>query len=486
MVLFKDKDKGGQRQLWRDAKSVSDIGERDTLGSVKRVYGGLFSGQNALLDQKEQDVIERFLQAAASCRARPSMSVRGRRRRVQEARREVAAAMHNLLDHEVECHLRRFSKILLNPQTDLTWNPRSNSCQQFADKLLQGKDFDHLYPRFPTRFCSTQSASVRESTEFLWPCYLLSFNDRIDGISSSSSNPNSIVSRFCKEDRDKCDLVEFARIAFSDQAKEWQAAQPERGKRQLVNEILLVPDELTGYLIGSVKPNATMVNALWQCPRDSLSLLQTHIIRPYAKYSGLDGKVLEDTAWLENRLRLMQQLDTFACYAGGIGRAVLDVFTRKSTLLKELMIPHARVYGPARSDEKIRIVFTHKLKTISYVVSGRHFVKKPLSGFKFDVGSSWDKLKDKTRMAQMTASVLREIRKSLGPNPGMSVGNKLGLTITMQPYGMMFGIVQFALDSFQSDGNRWYISDFGLNTVAFYSLKRGKCLRTEPVKESLH
>jgi ribosome-binding protein aMBF1 (putative translation factor) len=39
-------------------------------------------------------------------------------------------------------------------------------------------------------------------------------------------------------------------------------------------------------------------------------------------------------------------------------------------------MPHARVYGTARSDEKIRVLFSRKLKAISYIVQGRHQEKR--------------------------------------------------------------------------------------------------------------
>lgn len=288
---------------------VPDIGERHTLGSVKRVYGGLFSGRNPLLDQKEDLVIKTFLMATVACKARTSTSVRGKRKKLQNARKLVITVMHNLMDHEVDCHLERFVKILLSPKTELAWNPRANSCQQFADKLLQGKDFDHLYPRFPTKF--VEHANVRDTAEFPWPRYLLSFNDRIDSVSASGSSPNSIVSRFSKEDRGKCDLVEFARLAFVEQARNWETAQSEEERRHLVKELFLLPDEISDTIHNTsiAKPNAIMVNTLWECPRDSMSFMQSHAIRPFDKYSGSEGGVLKSASWLENRLRMQQQLD---------------------------------------------------------------------------------------------------------------------------------------------------------------------------------
>lgn len=89
-----------------------------------------------------------------------------------------------------------------------------------------------------------------------------------------------------------------------------------------------------------------------------MSLLQLHILRPSSKHYTAENTPLKLQEWLENRLRVFRQLDLFASLAGGFGAAVLEVLNSIPQALKDLAIPHARIYGTAHASEKMAFLQT--------------------------------------------------------------------------------------------------------------------------------
>jgi hypothetical protein len=310
---------------------------------VKRVYGGAFSGHNILLVGQELVVLRTGAKA-------------------------VMAELHKLLDHEVGLHIQRLATKLMSPKTVLKWHPRSNSCQQFADTLLDGEDFEHLFPLFPKAFVENEAA--RKTPGFEWPRYLISFNDHIDGLAALGFQPKSIISEFCQAKRDRCDIIEFAELALLEAKIEAENPSASKAKRKInlslrttnrgkgarLNkdsyfELLLTP--FGSPDVAAKEITEGLLDALWDLPRDTMSLLQLHILRPSSKYYTAENTSLKPQEWLENRLRVFRQLDLFASLAGGFGAAVLEVLNSNPQALKDLAIPHARIYGTAHASEKM-------------------------------------------------------------------------------------------------------------------------------------
>ncbi|KAL7755802.1 hypothetical protein ACKLNR_014329 [Fusarium oxysporum f. sp. zingiberi] len=117
-------------------------------------------------------------------------------------------------------------------------------------------------------------------------------------------------------------------------------------------------------------------NALWELPLDTLPLLQFQLTQPPHKYfaksvkSGESDKPLTHKQWIDNRLSLLRLLDIFASLTGGLGVALLSMFTRKPNLISKVTIPKSLVFGAARADEVIRTLRISPLTTI-YLLSRR-------------------------------------------------------------------------------------------------------------------
>ncbi|KAI4231348.1 MAG: hypothetical protein LQ349_005673 [Xanthoria aureola] len=246
---------------------------------------------------------------------------------------------------------------MLDPTTTLKWNMLTNNCQKLIDRLLNSKDFEYVFPRLPSDF-----RSIRPSEEwkhFTWPRYLISFGDRVEGRDISIQQPNSCVAKFCEKIRSTEDIIDFLEREF--------------GRREVKNGNPLF-EYLKELALVTPQPNVedylrTADDALWDLPRDSLSILQHHLLRPFTRYSTVTGRLLDEDQWTKGRLRLLKQLDTIACYTGALGSALLDMFYREPDMISQITIPKSRIFGSLRSDEKVRLIRSSDM--VHYIITQR-------------------------------------------------------------------------------------------------------------------
>ncbi|KAL8649145.1 MAG: hypothetical protein Q9226_005696 [Calogaya cf. arnoldii] len=246
---------------------------------------------------------------------------------------------------------------MLDPTTGLKWNILTNNCQKLIDRLLSSKDFEYVFPRLPSEF-----RSIRPSEQwkhFKWPRYLISFGDRVEGQDISIQQPNSCVAKFCEKVRSTEDIVDFLEREF--------------GRPDVKNGNPLF-EHLKELALVTPQPNVkdywkTADDSLWDLPRDSLSILQHHLLRPFARYSTVNGRLLDESQWTKGRLRVLKQLDTIACYAGALGSTLLDMFYREPGMIPQITIPKSRIFGSLRSDEKVRLIRSSDM--VHYIITKR-------------------------------------------------------------------------------------------------------------------
>jgi len=312
------------------------------LASAKLVHGGVFSGYRACNRETEKELIDLLVSVSESLKFIPSKWVITHYKALRSGADVILAALAGLIGSEVDSQLECFAANLLNPKTALRWNLRSNSCQTFANNLLRG-DFKGLYPSPPGRPSAKKHLSA--SPDGPWSRYLFCFKNKIDSPQhwNLSLQCRSIVWQFYGWSRDNCDLIEFT---------EWQLQRKSPEARKSL-EILLLQAPQASKDISDGKGKADIANALWNLPRDSLSLIQTHLLRRPEKYCNPEGFALTKEEWVVNRLHVLQQLDIFACLAGGLASAWLANFERYPEDLSELIFPDSKIYGTLRADEEM-------------------------------------------------------------------------------------------------------------------------------------
>ncbi len=339
---------------------------RQILASVKRVYGAAFSGYLEENASREAAVVDALVSAAASCEIKPSKTITAFLLRLHRSARIVVDSLHELLDNEVNVHLRRISKRLMDPKTNLSWNVTTNNCQRLVQVLVRGKDFEYLFPRLPKDFGSRDITS--EYMNYGWPRYLISFGDRLEGPQNVVGQPNSIVANFCRRnghENDLIDTIELLQHHFQNVRKD---SVKESASWQ---ELRLAPSGPEDTDLVSEKRDNVMFEKLWEIPRDSLSVIQFHLLRPSHQYQNRCGKMLGRLEWIENRLRLLRQLHIFSAFAAGFGAALLYMFHQKPYLLLRIRIPRSQVFGSLRADERVAVIRSIPGRVIYFIWNRR-------------------------------------------------------------------------------------------------------------------
>ena len=362
IVLFKDKKTKN--------KMLSDVDSRvhgrQILGSVKRVYGAAFSGYLEESVDNESAVVDAMVFSAASCEWNHSKTVKASHLKLRRSAEKVVARLHQLLDAEIGVHLGRITKRLLDNKATLSWHLVTNNCQRLVDTLLKGNDFEYTFPRLPKDFGSRPRDA--EGRCFGWPRYLISFGDRLDGQHYEGQQLNSIISTFCQRQRHQCDLIDHIELIP-------HRLQDDRNNRvhesEEWHELRLAPNRSGGADLTKRQPDMMMFDKLWELPRDTLSVLQSHLLRPTHRYRSCDGRIVDEGEWIENRLRLIRQLYFFSIFAGGLGAALLDILHREPSVLSRVHIPKSHVFGTVRADEKVKVIrFTSR--HTAYIIRNRH------------------------------------------------------------------------------------------------------------------
>lgn len=348
-VFYKDKYTQERGFYWEYRR----IDPRSTLGSLKRVYGGAFSGYPDSSAEKDTAAIDCLVRVAEECKIDPRKGIASQQKRLQLRADELVGHIRERIGTEVTKYLKRIAQLLMDPDTKMSWSMFGNNCQKMVNRLLGGKDFEYSFPRLPPDFGLQDGAG--DDARFRWPRYLISFGNHIEGLGISIDQPNSAFSRFFRSKSTDLDVVEYL-----------EAAQQRAPKS--------FPNWLSQLIIcgnTDMDTNSSLADAsdaLWELPRDAISLLQSHLLLPAHKYCTASGQPLTDSQWIENRLRILRLLDIFSSLTGGLGNALLSMFSSTPSLISEVTIPKSRIYGGAGADDRILLIKAVPTPYVVYLI----------------------------------------------------------------------------------------------------------------------
>jgi len=354
-ILFKDRY-SGQSKLGYTEKEV-DQKPRPILACVKRVYGAAFSGYPESNAASQQEVIRCLAREADGyAKIPPSKSVVARRTALDNAAQRLVRQIEKCIGMEVDKHLGRFGRRLVDLRDNVDWNVMMNNCQLLVNRLLKGdKDFEHSIPLFPSSLMSSSNRDDKrgEDDHYRWPRYLVSFGNHIEGFGRSLYQPNCLITSYCQS----MPMVEYDVLEYISWRAQQQQSEPDTHTRAL--------SALSRLRQGG--DDTLPVNHLWLMPGDTLSLLQFHLVRQAQKYHGQAGD-----AWIDNRLRVLQLLDIYAAFAGALGVSLFNLLRANRELLAQITIPHARVLGNMRADESLRVTrMLGSRRAVVYDITGR-------------------------------------------------------------------------------------------------------------------
>ncbi|CEJ86953.1 hypothetical protein VHEMI04258 [[Torrubiella] hemipterigena] len=359
VILYQENTGLKERALER---YMLDVEKKHTLGAVKQVYGGVFSGylETSL---EEEEVIKIFLKQAKRCNLTGSKKLKTQREVLLDASRAICAAIKGLLGRRISATLLQLSQSLMDDS--LLFNTIFRNCQSFVNQLLVKQALGTLFP-VPNATDNSWSKSKKRFSEPT-TTYLLSFGDQLIARHDDIQQPNSVVAAFLLNGSMGFDLIRFITLLLTIHTTRLKDAQSQAVEMQDDwSELLLQPlatDKAQRQL------NSELINMLWLLPRDTLSILSSHLLRPYKAYQELEDGNFGPEQWITNRLRLLRQLDVFASMAGGFGSALIQTLTRSEVLSKHVAAPHSLVYGLMRADE--RILSIRVLHAVCYIVLNR-------------------------------------------------------------------------------------------------------------------
>ncbi|RDW66953.1 hypothetical protein BP5796_09702 [Coleophoma crateriformis] len=314
--------------------------ERHFLGSVKKIYGGAFSGHAEAFRDLEQEIIKCFVKTADSFQYLPGKAVLANQKRLFRLSALVVSKIQEIFGQEVKIYLQHFANALASPSTPIRWDLDTNNCQHFAQNLLKGLNTSTLFHLIPGNYFDDET--VKQKKKWPIPRYLLSFGHDIDTpIALLRPQVRSLVWNFYHQKRDDCDMIEFA--------------------ERFRTEACVAPTEAWEILCGFTPEfdattkthKLSVIDALWTIPRDSISILQTHLMRSWARHSTNGGRCLSPKEWVLNRLRILHQLDVFACLSSGLATATLLELGTHTEFLSSYYYPTATSHGTLHVSEKI-------------------------------------------------------------------------------------------------------------------------------------
>lgn len=263
----------------------------------------------------------------------------------------------------------------------------------------------------------------------------------------------------------ECDLVEFLEIGIL-------KAQSGAGMGALegLTELALVTPQPQheGF-------SEAAFNILWDLPRDSLSILQCHLMRPAYRYSTSSGQALSEKQWMHSRIRTFQQLDVFASLSGALGSALLAVFSREPEMISKVTIPKSRIFGSIRAGGEVRII--RSAVAVSYVIS-RNSDSKALSIF--DAPDSFYSALQ-TRMEELVGRASGKVSKSkVIHQMGLKMYMRLVMEMLIGAVGSYSVYCAPAIETMKTIGrDNWIYVRFGDVIFAHQVLKKSKNIRKE-------
>jgi hypothetical protein len=250
--------------------------DRHVLGCGKKVCGGAFSGHNAHFAEGERAAIRCLLDAGSTFQmdVKSVGRVARSRKRLHEVSQPILDAIRKTFGHEISLYLQHFAKVLADRGNHLKWDPRRNNCQIFATALLKGLPIQGIFHLLPRNF--PHEEEVRNKKDWPFPRYSLSFGPSIDTpMALLRPQPRSILWNFYHKKRDNCDIIEFGEAYRTK-----PCAFPTE------------PWEVLDGIEDTGRKEISLVDALWSIPRDSVSILHTHLLRGASQYSNPEQRAL--------------------------------------------------------------------------------------------------------------------------------------------------------------------------------------------------
>ncbi|KAK2804587.1 hypothetical protein FQN51_001788 [Onygenales sp. PD_10] len=285
---------GAIRSLWSKARMPAK--QRRIKVVMKQVVGAPFSGVSNR--ELELEIIRGLVSAS-------QQSEKGGN--LEAALANLLSKLQDLINPRLRVYLESIVHKLLNPNTNLTWNPKTNHCQNFCNSLIDTELFGPLVP----------------VTADMNPLYLMSFVCRpaepaTGKIRNKFDVPRGLTEEYLQKFRfgriDDADIIDTLQEYWYDWGTFGGPIYPFQD---------IFPWDCTeafNQYPAKCGKDCNLAKHVWAFPFDSWSIISHHLSRDrfmYAPSPNLElelnerppPQVLTDEEWMRNRLTVLSAHD---------------------------------------------------------------------------------------------------------------------------------------------------------------------------------
>ncbi|KAK9860252.1 hypothetical protein MYU51_010677 [Penicillium brevicompactum] len=279
----------------RDSQSRRLARPKRYKAMLKQVVGAPFSG--ILSQEKENEIIGLVLDASRKPFDDPGLPASDQRKILDSSIEQICGKIKLFLKTRVDVYLRSIVDHLLNADLPLTWNARTNNCQNFCNSLLDQTLFgplvngpSHLHfsvmPLYTMSFVCPQEGYVRHNVKTKY--------DVPSGLTEE------YLLRFHFGRHDDADIIDSLQEYWYD----WGAFGSSLYKCQD-----LFPWDCT-EAYGRYPTRCGDCNTakhVWAFPFDSWSIIALHLTRGHHLYADTEasGDLRNPRSWMQNRLSVL-------------------------------------------------------------------------------------------------------------------------------------------------------------------------------------
>ena len=290
----------GDRRIWPQKRKR--IPKRYKC-MMKQVVGGAFSGTFDL--QLEGEIVNALIIESQKT-PDPGLRVSVRAKRLDASIDRLVKMLRQYIGSRVEIYLNSIASRLVDPETKLQWNNRTNNCQMFCDSILD-------YDLFGSLLAPPRKLGTDKKHNLIGPLYLISFVCRPgsynkENVFSKYDVPNGLTEEYLLKFRygrhEDSNIVDTLQEYWYD----WGAF----GGPLYSYQDLFPWDCTEAYNRYPTKCNDCNISKhVLAFPFDSWSLISLHLSKPRHLYpppkstSKTTSSIMTDADWFHNRLILL-------------------------------------------------------------------------------------------------------------------------------------------------------------------------------------
>jgi hypothetical protein len=299
-------------------KAQTLIPHRPIQATIKQVLGGMFSGYYAQYEAFEPLLVQMMLAGARKWQEHSLRTREANHKSLLKMAQNLIKVLKFMMEDQVKVYLQAFTHVLFDQNTDLHWSKYSNNCQSFCDAVLHQTAFATLFPRREQLYRVASPGGPKLD-------YIMSFRTELQLGNMLEQSRLSIgpLTTFFKQLHNPTNVLNAA---------EDSVAQGADGNPSICTKLLAWNCQ---------SDDCNLASHVWTNPAEFSSILQMHLLVDKSHYvqqpESEDGNPipLTEIQWMQNRISVLQGIDSFVSSAAGIARSFQNRLGADESLMVE-------------------------------------------------------------------------------------------------------------------------------------------------------